>query len=107
LRRSMESSFGADFKDVRLHTGTESVQMSRELSAEAFTHGRDIFFGAGRFNPGSRAGKQLLTHELTHVVQQNPDVTSNVQTKRDKGIQVPIKRMDAAQVQRKGFWNAF
>lgn len=69
-RSFMEPRFGADFSQVRIHTGSESVQMNRELNAQAFTHGRDIYFGAGKYNPGSNDGKQLLAHELTHVIQQ-------------------------------------
>jgi hypothetical protein len=66
----MEPRFGADFSGVRVHTDRESAQMNRELSAQAFTHGRDIYMGEGKYNPGSDAGKRLLAHELTHVVQQ-------------------------------------
>ncbi len=70
-RSFMERRFGVDFSGVRAHTDSNAVQMSRELNAEAFTHGRDIYFGAGRYNPGTSAEKRLLAHELTHVVQQN------------------------------------
>jgi hypothetical protein len=71
VRTFMEPRFGADFGDVRVHTGSEAAQMNRELSAQAFTHGQDIYLGAGRFDPGTTAGKRLLAHELTHVVQQS------------------------------------
>jgi len=67
----MESAFGADFGGVRVHTGNEAVQMNRELRAQAFTHGSDIYFNAGKYEPASVAGQGLLAHELTHVVQQN------------------------------------
>lgn len=70
LRASMEPRFGADFGRVRVHTGAESVQMAQELNAQAFTHGEDIHFGAGRYNPGTDAGKQLVAHELAHTIQQ-------------------------------------
>lgn len=70
VRAFMEPRFGADFSDVRVHTGSEAVQMSQDLQAQAFTHGRDVYLGAGRYDPGSDAGKRLLAHELTHVVQQ-------------------------------------
>jgi hypothetical protein len=66
----MESSFGTDFSRVRIHTGSRSVQMNKDLHALAFTHGSDIFFNQARFDPGSDAGRHLLAHELTHVVQQ-------------------------------------
>jgi len=69
-RSAMESAFGVDFGGVRVHTGGDAVQMNRELSAQAFTHGSDIYFNAGKYAPGSAAGKGLLAHELTHVVQQ-------------------------------------
>lgn len=69
-RRFMEPRFGADFSGVRIHTGGEAVQMSRALGAQAFTHGSDIFFNSGKFETQSKAGRQLLAHELTHVLQQ-------------------------------------
>jgi hypothetical protein len=71
VRAYMEPRFGADFSGVRVHTDGEAVQMNRELSAQAFTHGQDIYLGAGRYDPGTTAGKRLLAHELTHVVQQS------------------------------------
>jgi hypothetical protein len=69
-RAFMAPRFGADFGGVRIHTGGEAVQMSKELKAQAFTHGQDVYFGAGRYEPATDAGKRLLAHELTHVVQQ-------------------------------------
>jgi hypothetical protein len=69
-RSFMERRFGIDFSGVRVHTGREAVQINRELNAQAFTHGGDIYFGAGRYSPGTSDGKTLLAHELTHVVQQ-------------------------------------
>ncbi|UCC86430.1 MAG: DUF4157 domain-containing protein [Anaerolineales bacterium] len=70
VRAFMEPRFGADFSNVRVHTDSEAVQMSQRLSAQAFTHGQDIYMSAGQYRPGSEAGKRLLAHELTHVVQQ-------------------------------------
>jgi hypothetical protein len=66
----MESSFGADFSNVRIHTDSSAVQMSEDLHAQAFTHGSDIYFNAGKYDTNSTAGKHLLAHELTHTVQQ-------------------------------------
>jgi hypothetical protein len=66
VRAFMEPRFGADFSSVRVHTGGEAVQMNRELGAQAFTHGSDVYFGAGK-SPGNN---ELTAHELTHVVQQ-------------------------------------
>ncbi|MGB8647111.1 MAG: DUF4157 domain-containing protein [Anaerolineae bacterium] len=70
LRAQMESQMGADFGAVRLHTDVQADQLNREVSAQAFTHGADIYIGAGKYNPDSTDGKRLLAHELTHVVQQ-------------------------------------
>jgi hypothetical protein len=70
LRGNMESRFGSDFGDVHIHTGSESAQLNRALSAQAFTHGTDIYMGEGKYSPGSDGGQRLLAHELTHVIQQ-------------------------------------
>ena len=69
-RSFMEPRFGADFSNVRVHSDRESAQLSRDINAQAFTQGGDIFMGAGKYNPGTTAGNELLAHELTHVVQQ-------------------------------------
>lgn len=66
----MSRSFGYDFSHVNIHTGSEAESMNKELSAQAFTHGSDIYFNSGKFDPESATGKHLLAHELTHVVQQ-------------------------------------
>lgn len=69
-RATMEPRFGADFGDVRVHTGAEATQLSRDLQATAFTHGSNIYFAPGSYKPGTREGDELLAHELTHVIQQ-------------------------------------
>jgi hypothetical protein len=70
IRSRMNSAFGADFGSVRLHTDNYAANLARSIHALAFTHGRDIFFGAGHYDLQSTAGLRLLAHELTHVVQQ-------------------------------------
>ena len=67
----MNASFGVDFSGVTVHNDSDAVNMNRELHAQAFTHGRDIYFNSGKYNPQSAGGKHLLAHELTHVIQQN------------------------------------
>ena len=69
-RMQMEQAFGADFSGVRVHTGAEAHSFNKTLNAVAFTTGQDIFFRQSAYDPGSMAGKELLAHELTHVVQQ-------------------------------------
>jgi hypothetical protein len=69
-RKSMESAFDADFGGVRVHTGAAADRLNGELSARAFTTGSDIFFRQGEYDPSRSSGRELLAHELTHVVQQ-------------------------------------
>lgn len=75
----MSSSFGVDFNDVNIHNDSESAEMNKELGAQAFTHGRDIYFNKGKFDPESIQGKKLLAHELTHVVQQSSSGDKNAE----------------------------
>lgn len=70
-RQPMERAFGADFSRVKVHTDAQADQLNRSIQARAFTTGQDIFFRQGEHSPGTRAGQELLAHELTHVVQQN------------------------------------
>ncbi len=70
-RDFMETRFGYDFRDVRIHTGGNAAQMNRRLNSFAFTSGTDIFFAPNYYHPGTTGGDRLLAHELTHVVQQS------------------------------------
>ncbi len=74
LRAQMEGSFGHDFSNVRLHTDSAAADMSRSINAKAFTHGNDIYFNQGQFQPNTAAGQHLIAHELTHTVQQGGKV---------------------------------
>lgn len=78
-RRLMEARFGHDFADVRVHTSPLAAAAAESISARAFTVGGDIVFGEGRYAPGTSAGRALLAHELTHVVQQSAAGTPGVQ----------------------------
>jgi hypothetical protein len=85
LRHEMERGFGHDFSRVRVHSGASAEQSTRDIGAKAFTTGHDIVFGAGRFAPGTSEGRQLLAHELTHVVQQSmPAPPGAAVVQRDK-----------------------
>lgn len=70
LRSDMEAHFKCSFKRVRIHTDQNAVWMCKQLKAQAFTNGYDIYFNEGKFAPDTSKGKHLLIHELTHVVQQ-------------------------------------
>ncbi len=84
VRSSMEEAFSADFSGVRLHTGAESDALNKSVNARAFTTGRDIFFKRGEYDPGSSAGKEILAHELTHVVQQNGSAVQRREQQSDR-----------------------
>jgi hypothetical protein len=65
---------GQDFSGVKVHTDSTADNLSRQLGAKAFTTGNDIFFRSGQYDPASGSGQQLISHELTHVVQQGASV---------------------------------
>lgn len=69
-RSLMESAMGADFSRVRIHSNSTAVQLSKDLQAQAFASGNDIYFNTGKYEPETARGQHLLAHELTHVIQQ-------------------------------------
>ncbi len=71
---------GQDFSGVNVHTDSTADNLSRNLGAVAFTTGNDIFFRSGAYSPKSSEGQKLISHELTHVVQQGAS-TPAVQSK--------------------------
>jgi len=81
-RKFFEPRFGQDFSDVRVHIDAAAADSVSSINARAYTLGRDIVFGSGQYAPRTSRGKQLLAHELTHVVQQG----------KGKGKLYPIQR---------------
>ena len=70
VRAFMEPRFGCDFSRVRVHGDDKAAESARALHARAYSVGHDLVFAAGQYAPDHSAGKILLAHELTHVVQQ-------------------------------------
>jgi hypothetical protein len=70
VAETMGQAVGADFSNVRVHTGQEADELNQQVQARAFTTGSDIFFRDGEYNPSSSDGQELLAHELTHTIQQ-------------------------------------
>ena len=96
----MENRIGADFGSVKIHSGQESVQMNRELNAQAFTTGNDIYFNEGKYRPETDDGKRLLAHELTHVLQQTAPVTDKaVQRKQDTTFDPAAKATQTGEIE--------
>lgn len=77
VRSDMEQRFGHDFSRVRVHADADAVRSAEDIHAEAYTAGDHIAFGAGRYAPETSDGRQLLAHELAHVVQQRGGNYSN------------------------------
>ena len=70
LAEQIGGKLGDGFGDVRVHHDSLSDSLARSVQARAFTTGSDIFFAQGEYRPQSSSGRELLAHELTHVVQQ-------------------------------------
>jgi hypothetical protein len=85
VRESMSAALGDSFSDVRVHTDPLATALARSVQARAFTTGADIYFAGGEYSPGSSAGRQLLAHELTHVVQQRGAPTTGELTVSEPG----------------------
>jgi hypothetical protein len=81
-RGFFESRMGRDFSGVKIHDNSQSDSLNQSIQARAFTTGSDIFLKQGEYNPSSSGGKELLAHELTHVVQQgNADIKKETEDK--------------------------
>lgn len=70
VKSEMKTNFGADFNNVKVHTGTQAEEMSSSIGAQAFTHQNDVYFNTNKFSPSTTPGKFLLAHELMHTIQQ-------------------------------------
>jgi len=89
-RLFMEPRFGHDFSKLRVHTDEKAAESAQAIGAAAYTVGNDLVFGAGEFNPQNSDGRQLIAHELTHVIQQSKG-SRNVQQQPKKGRVVRVE----------------
>jgi hypothetical protein len=64
-----ELALGEDLKNVRIHTGSRADRMTRQAGADALASGENIYFRDGMFQSQTEEGKNLLIHELQHVIQ--------------------------------------
>lgn len=78
LRAQLEAPFDHAFGGVRIHRDPEANRLATQLQARAFTVGSDIFFASGTYAPDSDNGRELLAHELAHVVQQGGATTRSI-----------------------------
>ncbi len=80
VRAVMESRFSHDFSPVRVHTDSRAAESAEDLNAKAYTIGKHVVFGKGRYNTQTKEGDNLLAHELVHVIQQDGAETSTKAT---------------------------
>ncbi|MFE4800183.1 DUF4157 domain-containing protein [Streptomyces sp. NPDC056708] len=69
-RTDLEGRMGADFSDVRIHTGSAAHESAKGVGAHAYTVGNNVVFQRDAYDPSSPQGRTTLAHELTHVIQQ-------------------------------------
>ncbi len=95
-RAFMETRFGHDFTHVRVHSGREAAESAGRMSARAYTVGGHIVFGDGEYAPASAAGRRLLAHELTHVVQRDAGRTPDGLVSRQPATDETLKKKAVA-----------
>jgi hypothetical protein len=80
-RTFMESRFGHDFSQVRVHNDPVAAESARAVNARAYTVGQDIVFNRAEYQPHTTGGQRLLAHELAHTIQQGhrPQLQSKMQ----------------------------
>lgn len=90
IKGEMEGKMNTDLSDVRIHDDAQAHQMSENINAKVFTHGKDIYFKEGNYNPNIDEGKELLAHELAHTQQVNGANEKLLQRKGDEPGHIPI-----------------
>ncbi len=85
LRQDMESRFGHDFSQVRVHTGNAAEQSTQEVNARAYSIDSHIVFGSAQYKPDTRAGFYLLAHELAHVLQRSGGIAAFIRRAPSRG----------------------
>ena len=80
--QSMGAAFGEDFSSVKVHEDSSASA----VGALAYTRGENIHFAPGQLQPESQAGRELIGHELTHVVQQRRGKVVASRAKRGAAI---------------------
>jgi hypothetical protein len=95
VQAKFEGSLGADLSGVRVHTGGESADAAKSIGAQAYAHGNDIHFAAGKYQPDDPYGMHLLAHEVAHTVQQGGATTAGPQLRPAGGGAYDAAERDA------------
>jgi len=91
-RGFMESRFGHDFSQVRVHTDGKAAESAASVYASAYTVGDHLVFNQAKYSPNTYDGRQLIAHELTHVVQQSSGTALPPGELRIGGTDTPYER---------------
>jgi hypothetical protein len=94
VRADMEGRLGHSFSDVRVHTGEAAHNSAASVNAHAYTVGSNIVFQRDKYDPGSDAGKTMIAHELTHVVQQRSGPVDGTATGSGVRVSDPSDRFE-------------
>ncbi len=84
-REFMQSRFGRDFSQVRIHTDDKASESAKRVNALAYTIDKHISFAKGQYSPNSASGQRLIAHELVHTIQQNKG-PENQEGRFDQGL---------------------
>ena len=95
-RNSMESRFGQDFGDVRVHTDAKASASAESVGANAYTVGNEMVFRSGHFDSSSPTGQRTLAHELSHVVQQRSGPVDGTESAGGIRLSDPSDRFERA-----------
>lgn len=94
VRTDMESRLGHDFSDVRVHTDDAASRSAVSVNAHAYTVGSNVVFQREKYDPSSTAGRTMLAHELTHVVQQRSGPVDGTPTGSGVRVSDPSDRFE-------------
>jgi hypothetical protein len=89
--QEMSTRFGHNFDNVRIHDDMQSARLNDSINARAFTLRNNIFFNRNEYQPNSIMGKRLLTHELTHVVQQGYGNSAGIIMRQHSGAEEAVE----------------
>ena len=87
ISSAMGAKIGADFSGVRIHNDSNSHALNRQIDANAFTSGNDIYFGADSYRPGTAHGQRTIAHELTHTIQQGATIQKAPASPQGEAVQ--------------------
>nr|WP_240509631.1 DUF4157 domain-containing protein [Streptomyces malaysiense] len=87
-RADMEARLGADFSDVRIHTGPAAGRSAQEIGARAYTSGNHVVVGEGGED------RHTLAHELVHVVQQRSGPVAGTDNGQGLSVSHPSDRFE-------------